>query len=225
MISHEHRVIFIHIPKCAGTSVEQALGHFDDYAGRERQDHRTIRHIERPVGLAALMTRENRSILAARLRARRRASRNPRNDLTVTARQFRDYYKFTIIRDPWSRVRSWYRNVQRDPLHQKSLGGPMPFDAFVRRHAGRGMLAPVPWWIDRFDGSCPMDRIVRFDALHEGLAEVAAEAALPRLRDLPHLLASEAAGSAAPDDSQDIRRLIADTYAAEIARFGFRNPA
>ena len=34
MVSHKHKCIFIHIPKCAGTSIEEALGHFDGYRGK-----------------------------------------------------------------------------------------------------------------------------------------------------------------------------------------------
>ena len=49
MISHEHKCIFIHIPKCAGTSIESALGHLNNYTGINRQDHRTIRMIEKPI--------------------------------------------------------------------------------------------------------------------------------------------------------------------------------
>ena len=49
MISHKHKCIFIHIPKYAGTSIEQALGHFDNYSGRGGQDHRSIRVIEQPL--------------------------------------------------------------------------------------------------------------------------------------------------------------------------------
>lgn len=56
MISHKYKCIFIHIPKCVGTSIEQALGHFDEYSGRDRQDHRTIRMIENPVPLTQLIT-------------------------------------------------------------------------------------------------------------------------------------------------------------------------
>uniref|UniRef100_A0A1D9FVM8 Sulfotransferase family protein n=1 Tax=Moorena producens (strain JHB) TaxID=1454205 RepID=A0A1D9FVM8_MOOP1 len=48
MISHEHKCIFVHIPKCAGTSIEHLLGHFDDFSGRGGQDHRSIRTIEQP---------------------------------------------------------------------------------------------------------------------------------------------------------------------------------
>ena len=34
MISNDYRCIFIHIPKCAGTSIEDALGHLDNHPGR-----------------------------------------------------------------------------------------------------------------------------------------------------------------------------------------------
>lgn len=49
MISHKYKCVFIHIPKCAGTSIESALGHLDNHVGRGGQDHRTIRMIEKPL--------------------------------------------------------------------------------------------------------------------------------------------------------------------------------
>ena len=48
MISHKYKFIHIHIPKCAGTTIEKALGHFDGHKGRNGQDHRTIRMLEQP---------------------------------------------------------------------------------------------------------------------------------------------------------------------------------
>jgi hypothetical protein len=45
MISHEYKCIFVHIPKTAGSSIEQKLGWFDELKWGV-QDHRTIREIE-----------------------------------------------------------------------------------------------------------------------------------------------------------------------------------
>ena len=60
MISHKHTFIFIHIPKCAGTSIESAFGHFDGFSGRGGQDHRSFRMIEKPiVSLNSLSSVEN----------------------------------------------------------------------------------------------------------------------------------------------------------------------
>lgn len=45
MMSYKYKCIFIHIPKSAGTSIEQTLGHFKQLK-RGVQDHRTIREME-----------------------------------------------------------------------------------------------------------------------------------------------------------------------------------
>ena len=88
MISHEHKCIFIHIPKCAGTSIESALGHLDGHAGRGGQDHRSIRTIEQPLITPKIFSsKENVLEVARRLRYKARAVKNPRNKLTLTREQ------------------------------------------------------------------------------------------------------------------------------------------
>ena len=46
MISHKYKVIFYHIPKAAGTSVEKAFMHFSSHEHRDVQDHRNPRNIQ-----------------------------------------------------------------------------------------------------------------------------------------------------------------------------------
>ena len=48
MISHKHKCIFIHISKCAGTSIEYALGVDIENYKAEENDHRAIKdHVAR----------------------------------------------------------------------------------------------------------------------------------------------------------------------------------
>jgi len=221
MISHEHKVIFIHIPKCAGTSVEEYFGHFADYKGRRRQDHRSIRHIEAPLPLlSALRTHENRVLLGKRLLRGFRRTPNPRSRYRVTPEQYENYYKFTIIRDPWSRVYSWYRSVKRDPGHSLHDPNNDDFNAFVEASAGTGMLAPIDYWIQQFDGRVRMDRIVSFNDLAEGMALVAQDLGIPAI-ELPWRLKSKDNADVRTAYNARARRIIEERYRQEIETYGF----
>ena len=124
MISHEHKFIFIHIPKCAGTSIERQFGHFDSYSARYKQDHRTIRMIEKPVNIFdVLRSRESSKEHIKRYLHRFRAvSSNPNNLKTVSDSQYAAYFKFTVVRNPYDRVFSCYKGVMKDDVHMKERG-------------------------------------------------------------------------------------------------------
>lgn len=162
MISHAHRCIFLHIPKCAGTSVETALGHLDGHAGRDGQDHRPLRFLETPVPLQAFFGIDNLRIMKNRIR-RPRPAANPRNLLTVTPEQYARYFKFPIVRNPWDRLYSVYCNVARDPVHRRSMGiGEMPpLLDFLRDNQGRMLLLPQTYWLKDFRGRVRLDFIGR----------------------------------------------------------------
>jgi hypothetical protein len=82
MISHKYKCIFIHIPKCAGTSIEEALGHFDDYTGVDAQDHRMIRYLENPIPYKYILRNSSNFISFLRsLKWRITTKINPKNNL------------------------------------------------------------------------------------------------------------------------------------------------
>ncbi|MGB1055465.1 MAG: sulfotransferase family 2 domain-containing protein [Flavobacteriales bacterium] len=93
MISHKHRTIFVHIPKCAGTSVEVMFLHDLGltYANR-----------------APLVLRKNEiSDLGPPRLAHLRASDYVRHHY-ISQSLFESYYKFAITRHPFDRLRSTY---------------------------------------------------------------------------------------------------------------------
>ncbi|PZX09855.1 sulfotransferase family 2 domain-containing protein [Celeribacter halophilus] len=223
MISHRHKCIFIHIPKCAGTSIEAVLGHHENtHEQKERQDHRSIRMLENPIPPSAFLSAENLREVVRRYRWQSRDTR-PENKLTVTAEQFQSYYKFTIVRNPWARVHSWYQNVIRDEKHLKAYGisSDMPFDTFLKRHAGNGMLKPQTYWLKGFDGTIKMDYVGRFEELSKAYADVSPYLQGPVPTSLPHEIRGGHSESWRDAFTKETRDLIAQVYAEEIELFGY----
>ncbi len=223
MISHQYKCIFIHIPKCAGTSIESALGHLDQHSGRDGQDHRSLRMLERPsLKAAAFNSSENvKELLRAKKHQYLGREANPKNKLTVTAQQYRDYYKFTVVRNPWARAFSWYNNVMRDEAHIQALGvnSSLPFKVFLQQFAGKGLLRPQVYWLKNFDGDIPMDYIARFENLAEDTGEVFSRLGLGDVT-LPHRIRGENADYREHYD-EDLHELMQAVYGEDIATFGY----
>lgn len=223
MISHCFKCIFIHIPKAAGTSVEQKLGLFDspDWG---MQDHRALWEIQ-PVTFPILLSclfqsnklKLKRQVLLARF------FRLQGNKRQMTSDQYRQYYKFAIVRNPWARVYSWYKNVMRDPRHGI---GECEFEHFVKHHLDNWALRSQLWWIQNLSGRIGVDRVIRFENIASEMGEVLQRLGFSDLT-LPHALESKDEGKSSKRSWREnytvtTARIIAERYKEEIELFGYR---
>ncbi len=222
MISHQYKCIFLHIPKCAGTSIEKVFGHLDGYTGRGGQDHRSLRMIENPMSaLQMFSSPQNIREVVRRFRYDYRENSNVNNKLKVTPEQFRDYYKFTIVRNPWARVFSWYHNVMRDPVHLQNHGisKEITLPDFLKRYVGKNMLRPQTYWIKNFNGQVALDCIIRFENIDSEYKDVANALQVPNI-ELPRLNKGRTQNYQEYYDNAAIN-LVLKTYQEEIDMFGY----
>lgn len=218
MISHEHRCIFIHIPKCGGTSIEESLGYHRLGLRRGGQDHRRLVSIQRAIWPPKYGVYHPAEF--ARFVKQRRFS-TKRNYTIINRSQFDSYFKFTIVRNPWDRAHSWYRNVVRDPLHRKAFGvqEDCTFAEFMRANLNCWALDPQLDWLKDRGGNQAMDYIGRFETLNESYDEVRRSLKLEPVV-LKKLLHSEASDYRR-DYTDELRELVAKKYAEEIAEFSY----
>lgn len=170
MLSHHHRTIFVHIPKCAGQSVESAFLADLGLAWETRaplllraNDHPDLG----PPRLGHLLARDY-----VRLRY-------------VPADMFATYYRFAIVRNPWSRAVSLYRHLGLDMPFRDFVGRWLPAE-FDRREWNGEFWFIRPQVDYLYDGDeLLVQDVVRFEKLAEEFPTIAVASGLRS--PLPHV--------------------------------------
>jgi len=178
--------------------------------------------IEQPLFTPSLFkSKENISEALRRRKHNRHTKANPRNAFTLTKEQYESYYKFTFVRNPWSRAYSWYKNVMRDNSQRTShkVEGNPSLNEFLRNHLGKGMLKPQTFWLKNFSGKIPMDFVGRFENLTEDFEKVCNALNLPQI-NLPHKVKGVSDDFRVHFDKDSIE-LTRATYREEIEMFQY----
>jgi len=178
--------------------------------------------IERPrLRPKVFLSRKNTIEALKGMRFEMRAHSNPQNKLTVTRQQYISYFKFTIVRNPWARAYSWYKNVLRDKHHMKELNisNPISLREFLDSYIGKGMLGQQTEWLKNFCGAVDMDHIGKFENLQHDF-EMACELMRIEPIKLPHKIKGPNKSYLEEFDTIS-QRLVARYYREEIEYFGY----
>lgn len=169
MISHPHKTIFIHIPKCAGQSIENA---FLNDLGLTWQTR------------APLLLRFNDQPAIGPKRLAHLLARDYVRHHYVSQELYDSYYKFAVVRDPWARAVSFYKYMNVN----------MGFDKFVLdwlpKQFERNDGASSYWFVQpqanyvTKDGKVIVDDIFKMEALSSDFPTIQQKAGLKS--DLPH---------------------------------------
>lgn len=218
MKSEELRCIYIHIPKTAGTSISRLLGADDTGRIRGSQDHRSVRNIQAsfiPKGFEVMNPIRWMKYVNQNYQA------NVRHFDTINRQEFLDYFKFAIVRNPWDRVYSWYRNVSRDPLHLKEHGiDTMPdFEDFIKNHSDSWALRSQLDWIIDAEGNIAVDYIGKFENLNKEIEYISNKCGITS--QISHELDSGFNQDYRAHYNEQARDFVAKRYKNEIDIWGY----
>ncbi len=181
-----------------------------------------MREIE-PVGLRSLIHagKDDARLIFRRIRSRFRQTSNPNNLLTVSREQYQNYFKFSVVRNPYSRAYSWYRAVMRDNIMMQDHGliAPIGFEEFLTRFLDRkGLMRPATWFLNSFGGKLQLDFVGKFENLSEDFDSISNRLGLDI--ELPHKLKGAAQDWRAGYDDKTTK-IVRNYYKEDFETFGY----
>ena len=211
MIAHPLKAVFVHIPKTAGQSVEQV---FLSYLGLDQQSR------------AALLLREKTEHEQGPPRLAHLTASEYTEFGYLNNEQFSEYFSFSFVRNPWSRVKSFYSYLKFDEK--------MPFEQFVLDELliqmqgdkyGWFLKPQVNYVLDE-NGSPLVDFVGRFEDLQSDFDIIMQRLDLPKT-ELPIINSSGAIIDDATNKPSPIEYppemidKVAKLYAQDVAAFKY----
>lgn len=201
MISFSHKFIFVHVPKTAGNALQTVLQKYsEDEVVRTQPHHDGVERFE----------------VRGSLRGLRKHATLAQYRSALGRRDFRKFYSFACVRNPWERAISHYFSPYR---------GVVTWDreAFIRfLPAVKPLARYLAFPFDRLLGrrwEKNVNRIMRYETLEEDFRAACADIGLPT-EPLAVRNRGEREHYARYYDAA-LRDLIARRYRDEIQRFGY----
>lgn len=203
-LSHDHRFVFLSNPKCASTTVRSLLDPYANVFSTKSYGRAVAKQ---------LLTRRNFMSRSSRKRTIASAWKyllsgpgacnpfqNHVNALTLKQHfdamgwEWKDYYSFTLIRNPWDRLVSCYeygRKNERSVWHEYARGD--TFRNFVYRKEVVSLAARYSY--DQFvldeAGSCLLNQVIRVEDVSEELPRLLQRLGLDGPQVIPKINATE----------------------------------
>jgi hypothetical protein len=198
MISFQKRFLFVHIPKTAGNSIQSVLRDYSEdqlVALRKEQDG-----IER-FGLRNPNYKIKKHSTLSEYRE------------ALSEEQFRSFYKFTCVRNPWDRMVSYYFTPTQNP----EIWNPKRFRGII----SKAVSVADYLQLDEEEGDpfANVDCIMRFENLAEDFRIVCDRLDISPLMLPRYNRSTRERYSKYYDD--ELRELVRTRFAAEIERFGY----
>lgn len=172
MISHNHKCIFVHIPKCGGQSIENIFLEANGLNWESR---------------APLLLRQNDNPLIGPPRLAHLTYRDYLDYCYVSPDLMQTYTTFTIVRNPYKRIESLYHYLGYDCA--------VPFSRFVTQVlAGQLEKKGDLYWFVRpqheyvcdHAGTIAVDKVIKLEQLDEDIHSLLASVGIES-KSIPHV--------------------------------------
>lgn len=212
IISHGRRYIFVHAPKTGGTSLALAL------EGRAMKDDLMLGDTPK-----ALKRRRRLKDVQAAGRLWKHSTLRDIDGL-VTPDQMRDYFVFTLVRNPWDRMVSYYHWLRAQGFDHPAvqMAKTSEFADFLRAAETQASFRASPYaiYVTDAQGKEQADLFIRLEHLDEDLAPLEAHLGVS-LRPLPHENSSARNKDYREFYTDALAGIVADCCAEDIKRFGY----
>ncbi|WP_299563840.1 sulfotransferase family 2 domain-containing protein [uncultured Sulfitobacter sp.] len=212
ILSRGRKYLFIHIPKTGGTSMALAL------EGRAMKDDIMLGDTPK-----ARRRRRQLSDVTARGRLWKHATLADLDGL-VSLDELDDLFIFTMVRNPWDRMVSYYHWLRGQNFDHPAvtLAKRTTFDAFVAAPLiAQSMKAGTTVsYVTDAAGRLRANHFVRLEHLEEDLVPLRAHLGFDL--DLPHVNRSDRRADYRSAYADASRAHVARICAEDIARFGYR---
>jgi hypothetical protein len=215
MYSQKHRLVFVHIPKCGGTSIELFFTG-RDWITRNAEEY-AIYRAERPQyseSWGGTLCERNPSYFQERIREKHATQDELISQLGLA--RWNEWFRFVFVRNPWVRLLSVYDHGLRDAPGRM----PKTLTAWLRQpepldHMGQPVFRE---WVSNWS---EFNFVGRFERIEQDFARLLTMLGLPQAQ-----LPVERHGSSGQHDpaayDETARRIVATRCAGEIERFAYR---
>ena len=212
MINHKYKIIFVHIPKCAGTSISHLL--FGTNQLKWKEPNYDVHYGWCPKRKLHLQHATPQQLLELDL---------------INEKTWNEYFKFTVVRNPWSRALSGYRWLRKTKKIRDSFENYITksgkyrevlTDKSKKTYRGDHLNKQVDY-VD-LQGIKGFDRILYFEHVEEEIHSLLKEMSID-YQSLPQLQKSKKTKKHYSLFYNEDKKAIVDKYYAEdIQQLGYQ---